>query len=72
MFKDNVPFTDEDLKRLKLFMKDDQGAYWAKATRGLIARLEAAELAIETFYADCQCECCTDSHYQVWRKAAGK
>ena len=73
-----TPFTDDHLKRLKAQKK----LYGIKTTtawikpeelEALLARLEAAEEAMDEFKAhkkfDCM-ECCLAD--EAWRKAAGK
>lgn len=81
-----MAFTDDDLKRLKEYVKNDTGFFYRENGRSesmfmvpidfdaLIARLEAAEAYIKT----CREYCCDIYHkeqadaYEAWRKAAGK
>jgi hypothetical protein len=76
-----MTFTDEDLKRLKEYAEHREGMLStncimpANEVKALLARLEAAETALEAIYP------CLDSGSQFnyldilmdsWRKAAGK
>jgi hypothetical protein len=67
------PFTDEDLKRLKGSTVWQANVHWMPA---LIARLEAAERALDDNCRDenTECQLCPVHHkeYMAWRKAAGK
>jgi hypothetical protein len=82
-----MPFTDDDLKRLK---EDMSRPFWAISqdnVKALLARLEAAEAMIEYTHddEDCPktftaipekdrkpCQCGLDEKYEAWRKACGK
>lgn len=80
-------FTDDNLKRFKIAMSGGMPdtSIWAKADlellQALLARLEAAELALED--ADCDCKgqntdkdlvnvCRFYKRKEIWKKAAGK
>lgn len=77
-----MTFADDDLKRLKEWdasaMKADDEEVWGefkdelcKKFPALLARLEAAEFALDGFDAD-EPTVVIDARLNLWRKAAGK
>ena len=68
-----MPFTDDDLKRLKERMKEADVP--ASHVKLLLARLEAAELLNESVKENCHCFTRRPeiiNAYEAWRKSAGK
>lgn len=75
-----MPFTDEDLKKLKEAAKMRGGIVSFEDVRPLIARLEAAEAALNwghkdgcIFWRDARKSCqCSMEYLKAWRKECSK
>lgn len=69
-----MPFPDDDLKRLKDYIKTHEYevtfVFDIEDIIGIIARLEAAEIVAESCWNDYQCA--NSMGFDTWRKAAGK
>lgn len=72
-------FSDDDLKRLKELLDDQQasGFFTEDMARRILARLSAAEANMGGHSVDCpkvigKCICTKESRDKAWRAAAGK
>lgn len=63
-----MSFTDDELKRLK----EDLVPYFPHKLEALIARLEAAEKAMNHFCSETVLNECCHPYLTAWRKEAGK